>query len=340
MQAIAGKPIRPDVAGAPTGQVGTIGVQIVNDDTGVVALARTTAGITEVPAGSGHYIAALTAPAVGGTYTILWDYGAGTPDTTAAEALYVVDAFDNRPQLDRLRRQLTGAEGIDDVDDEVLDELLDASIAWVEDVVGGGFNGRQITEVRDGNGTAELSLFHRPITSVSLVRVSLPVLALDRTYTASEVKVYALQGRIRIFTFKLAAEQATLYLDQQVNGNIFPTLPQCVTVTYTAGFPQYDPALDQTSLDGGVTWTPGDTRDPQLVMRLRQVQQAAVCDAAASYLAQLGALGVGTVTSVSFDGFSKALNPQAYGPQVEALVQRRDMLLERTKRKFILSSTG
>jgi hypothetical protein len=247
--------------------------------------------------------------------------------------------LDNRPNVARLRRQLTGAD-LTGVSDEVLQELLDASIAYVEDVVGGPFNGRQATEVRDGNGTSELSLFHRPITSVSLVRVSLPVLALDRTYTADEVKVYALQGRIRIFTFKLAAEQATLYLDQQVNGNIFPTLPKCVTVTYTYGFPQYDPDANQTSLDGGATLTPGDTRDPMLVNRLTQVQQAAVADAAASYLAQLGALSVGTVQSVSFDGFSKSLNPQAYGPQVEALIQRRDALLERNKRKFILSSTG
>lgn len=247
---------------------------------------------------------------------------------------------DNRPDVARLRRQLTSTPGLADVSDEVLQEQLDASIAYVEDVVGGPFNGRQKTEVRDGNGTSELSLFHRPVTSVSLVEVSLPVLALTRTYTADEVKVYGLQGRIRIFTYKLAVEQATLYLDQQVNGNIFPMLPQCATITYTYGFPQHDDVANVTSLDGGVTTTPGDTRDPMMVNRLAQVQQAAVADAAASYLAQTAALGVGVVTSVSFDGFSKGLNPQAYGPQVEALVQRRDLLLERNKRRFILSSTG
>ena len=247
---------------------------------------------------------------------------------------------DNRPDAARLRRQLTGTPGIADVSDEVLQDVLDASIAYIEDEVGGGFNGARTTERRDGNGTSSMSLFHRPATSVELVEVDLPVLGLRRTYTASEVKLYALQGRVEIFTFKLAAEQATLYLDQQVNGNIFPTLPQCVTITYTYGFPQRDAVADTTSFDGGVTALPGNLVEPTVARRLVQVQQAAVADAAASYLAQIAALGVGTVTSVSFDGFSQSLNPQAYGPQVEALVARRDVLLERNKRKFFLSSTG
>lgn len=247
---------------------------------------------------------------------------------------------DNRPDVARLRRQLTGTPGLVDVSDQGLQELLDASIAYVEDMVGGGFNGAATTELRDGNGTSSMTLMHRPATSVSLIEVDLPVLGLRRTYTAAEVKLYPLPGRVEIFTFKLAAEQATLYLDQQVNGNIFPTLPQCVRIVYTYGFPQYDPVAAATSFDGGATSQPGNLIDPTLTRRLTQVQQAAVCDAAASYLAQVAALGVGTVTSVSFDGFSQALNPQAYGPQVQALVERRDALLERNKRKFILSSTG
>lgn len=247
----------------------------------------------------------------------------------------------NRPDVDRLIRTLSpaGDSGPDLTgQDQLLDELLQASIAWIEDECSTCFDGRAITELYDGNGTNGLALRLKPITSVSLVEVDLPVLGLHRVYTQDEIKVYELQGRISIFTYKLQAEQAHLFLDAQVYGNIFPTLPQCVRVSYTYGFPLYDADANKTSVDGGTTWVDGDTRDPRLVNRMRQLQQAAICDAAASFLAQTARQAAGVVASVSFDGFSKSMNPQAYGPVVEDLVQKRDALMERNKRRMILTS--
>jgi hypothetical protein len=255
----------------------------------------------------------------------------------------------NKPSLDRLIRRLQVAAqaadvaglGIDlsAVDPDVLVEMLEASTFYVEDQANTLFDGRQFVEKYDGNGTNGLALRRWPIGQVREVKVELPVLALSRVYTASEVKTYRFQGRITIFTYKLAAEQASLHLDQQLYGNIFPTLPQCVTVTYTAGFPRYDVDADLTTWDNGVTSEPGDTRDPLDERHVRLLAEAATCDATASFLAQASRLGIGTVQSVSFDGYSRSMNPQAHGPTIEALVNRRDELLGRRRRGFILSST-
>lgn len=72
--------------GAPTGLVGTMGIQVL-DNKGAVVIARTTAGIVEAPAGSGSYIATLTAPSTAGTYVVVWDDGSISPTTTATEEL-------------------------------------------------------------------------------------------------------------------------------------------------------------------------------------------------------------------------------------------------------------
>lgn len=56
-----------------TGLAGTLGVRI--DQGGSTITARTTSGIIEYPAGSGIYIATLTAPSTGGTYQLVWDDG-------------------------------------------------------------------------------------------------------------------------------------------------------------------------------------------------------------------------------------------------------------------------
>lgn len=71
-----------------TGLAGTIGVQILNSS-GTAVVARTTAGIVENPAGSGSYLATLTAPADAGDYTIFWDNGSISPSTTTGEQLVV-----------------------------------------------------------------------------------------------------------------------------------------------------------------------------------------------------------------------------------------------------------
>lgn len=69
-----------------TGLVGTLGVQII-DNQGATVLARTTAGIAEFPVGFGTYETLLIAPATVGQYTIVWDAG---PNDVATEDLVVV----------------------------------------------------------------------------------------------------------------------------------------------------------------------------------------------------------------------------------------------------------
>jgi hypothetical protein len=79
IEAIASAPFLAYAEDAPAGLVGTIGVQ-VRDDHDTVVLARTTAHITEVVAGSGLYQwAAPAAPALPGPYVIMWDTGGGSP---------------------------------------------------------------------------------------------------------------------------------------------------------------------------------------------------------------------------------------------------------------------
>lgn len=73
---------------APTGLVGTLGIQVFDSEDTVV-IVRTTAGITEFPAGSGEYTTTLLAPNTAGTYLVLWDNGIISPSTVATEELIV-----------------------------------------------------------------------------------------------------------------------------------------------------------------------------------------------------------------------------------------------------------
>lgn len=76
-------------SGFPTGLAGTIGVRIL-DNVGGTTTARTTAGITELIAGSGIYAVTLTAPATAAQYSIVWDDGSITaPSDVATEDLTV-----------------------------------------------------------------------------------------------------------------------------------------------------------------------------------------------------------------------------------------------------------
>jgi hypothetical protein len=74
---------------APTGLVGTVGVRILRKSDDSVVLARTTAGIVESPAGSGYYLFTGKAPSIKAAYTVLWDTGTVSPETTAADDLIV-----------------------------------------------------------------------------------------------------------------------------------------------------------------------------------------------------------------------------------------------------------
>lgn len=74
---------------APTGLVGTVGVQIIRKSDGAVVLARTTAGIVESPTGSGRYVFTGIAPAEKAAFTVFWDIGSVSPSTTASDDLVV-----------------------------------------------------------------------------------------------------------------------------------------------------------------------------------------------------------------------------------------------------------
>lgn len=79
-----------DLDNASTGLVGTLGVRMLRKSDGVEVMARMTSKIVEAPAGSGHYVATLTAPEERGEYTILWDTGGAlTSDNNAVDDLVV-----------------------------------------------------------------------------------------------------------------------------------------------------------------------------------------------------------------------------------------------------------
>lgn len=77
-------------ADAPSGLVGTLGLQIV-DSNGATLLARTTDGIVELVAGRGQYRGRFVAPDIPGTHQLIWDTG-GVDPVSRSEPLHVGDA--------------------------------------------------------------------------------------------------------------------------------------------------------------------------------------------------------------------------------------------------------
>src|SRR4051794_40756988 len=116
---------------------------------------------------------------------------------------------DNRPTTDRLRRQLSGAD-LSLVDDVMLGELLEASIAWVADKASTSFNARLMRdELYDGNGTAMLTLRRWPVLRVDDLRVETPILGYTRVYTPPEIRLYRRQAQIKVFTYQMVASTFT-----------------------------------------------------------------------------------------------------------------------------------
>lgn len=91
-----------------TGLTGTVGVQLVDGQGGVIQ-ARSTTGIVEHPSGSGIYTATRTAPSTAGTYNVVADSGGGSP-AFKYETLIVVGSLltFSVPQstIDRLGRMV------------------------------------------------------------------------------------------------------------------------------------------------------------------------------------------------------------------------------------------
>lgn len=280
----------------------------------------------------------------------------------------------------------------------LLEELLEDSIAWVEDQATTSFNcrylpvtqegvaleplpegeqgeGKEILErgftlpagqgfedgeevgyeVFDGNTTNQVVLRKRPIAHIAQIQVVTPILGYTRVYTPEEIKNYVKEGVVKIWTYKLAVEQALLQtVDYQAWGSLFAPLPQSVQVAYAYGYPLYDPECEKlqnvlgqplpagpgTSYDGGRTWKVGDRRDPEQSNWLKNLQQAAVCNAAAEFLGQAAGLARGFVSSVSFDGYSRGFAGNPFQTEIESLLARRDELMSRRKRRFAMATIG
>lgn len=145
-----------ELDGSPTGLVGTIGFRIIRKSDNVEVAARTTLGITESPAGSGFYQAKFTAPAAKGEYTIFWDLGSVTPETTATDDLVVTnniaEVIEGEPGRIltlaeyKARRQKTESS-------VERDEALEAALASAEDSIlqytGRDFTTPQVVETRE-----------------------------------------------------------------------------------------------------------------------------------------------------------------------------------------------
>jgi hypothetical protein len=205
-------------------------------------------------------------------------------------------------------------------------------------------------EAHDGNTTNQIVTRKRPIAHIASIQVVTPILGYTRVYTPEEIKNYVKEGVIKIWTYKLAVEQALLStIDYQAWGSLFPPLPQAVQVAYAYGYPLYDPEHEfpapygtgpGTSYDGGRTWHVGDVRDPEQRNWLKNLQQAAICNAAAEFLGQSAGLARGLVSSVSFDGYSRGLATNPFQSEIESLLARRDELMGRRKRRYVMATIG
>ena len=189
LYALPGRPFEASVSNAPTGLVGTIGVQIVDLPAGTVVVPRTTAGIAEVPAGSGIYSTTLTAPSNGGTYTIIWDLGTVDPANTATDTLIVSPAGDPSAPSDGVNL-LTLAElktylNIDPTDtrkDSMHTALLRVVSSAIRTYTGRDFGAPTVAEARnfeyDGSGFLDID-DASGITQVEFVAPNAPNIVLD-----------------------------------------------------------------------------------------------------------------------------------------------------------------
>jgi hypothetical protein len=171
---LPGATFTADASGFPATLVGALGIRIV-DANDAAFLARTTAGISEFPAGSGLYSIDLTAPTTAGQYRIIWDDGS----TFAAEDLIVVSTLStlvpsgsDLTTLAAVKRHLK-KRATDTTDDDRLQDLIAAYSRAIR-----AYTDRQFVPAEnaatkvfeyDGSGYLALSPFElRAVTSVTL----------------------------------------------------------------------------------------------------------------------------------------------------------------------------
>lgn len=123
--------IYPD-AYFPTGMTGTLGVRVRRRSDQVDVVARTTSGIVESPAGSGFYVATLTAPSTIGDYEVFWDDGTIGPGHVAAEDFSVAYTAAGTPTpaagdlltVAELKERLRSIKSTDTSKDSLLQRLV------------------------------------------------------------------------------------------------------------------------------------------------------------------------------------------------------------------------
>jgi hypothetical protein len=96
--------------GFATGLTGTLGVRVLSL-TGATVKARATAGITELVAGSGSYVASIDMTNVStpaGHYFVFWDNGSVSPGNVATEDLLLHVTTSMSTALRTLSQGLTG----------------------------------------------------------------------------------------------------------------------------------------------------------------------------------------------------------------------------------------
>lgn len=230
-----GEPFFSELDNTTSGLVGTVGVRIIRKSDQVEVVARTTEGIVESPAGSGRYQATLTAPDENGDYTVLWDTGTVTPETTASDDLYVTynrpsplspvaveDLRDTRVLIPRVRRGLEGAIGTGSAaanasqfnDDQVNALIADAISNCI--LYTGGLFGHQIivTQREDAGYRAPVAWMVDPELTEEEASIIVAQAQLDYFFFAlKELKVSeTIKDEATEWSYQLSANALTEYL--------------------------------------------------------------------------------------------------------------------------------
>ncbi|WP_217923782.1 phage head-tail connector protein [Miltoncostaea oceani] len=123
------------------------------DNAGATISGPSTTGVTELVAGSGSYVATLTAPAVAGQYSVGWDTGVVSPATWTTEDLVVTSTPPSiapaGPGLTTLARVKAQMEATSTTSDDLIEKLIPPASAAIERYTRTEFRGPDDPETRD-----------------------------------------------------------------------------------------------------------------------------------------------------------------------------------------------
>ena len=216
------------VAGFPSGLAGTVGVTLISS--GSTVTARSTAGIVESPAGSGSYLATLTAPETAGDYFAFFDEGSVSPATTAFDRITVAQPV-TFASVDELAARLGIAFDTDERDRA--QTLLQIATGLIQDEA----EGQLIVLVENdtitmpGRNDEVIVLPQRPVVSVSSVILDGDVLAEGVNWYLDDA------GAIRRLTMPTVLGAMDAIFDAPLGQFIGFGYPyQTLQITYTHGY--------------------------------------------------------------------------------------------------------